>query len=299
MPGSSIASDCKKSPAPGNSGSRSGSCHAKLPDMFVRRYGQSGPLVVVLHGGPGAVGDAAPIAQGLSENFRVVEPWQRGSGSAPLTVARHVADLHELVTELGGDAPPAIVGHSWGAMLALCYAAEYPREAGPIILVGCGTFDQAARNQMQATIEGRMDDDLRGKLRRMAIEPSDPADRFMRTFRLTRHLFDFDPVGPYPGKEESEPFDVLAHDETWRDMARLQAVGLYPGAFAAIESPVLMLHGAYDPHPGSTIRDTLIQYLPQLEYHEWERCGHSPWIEKYAREEFFSAIREWLATKVS
>ena len=98
--------------------------------MFVRRYGQSGPLVFVLHGGPAAVGDVAPIAKGLSGSFRVVEPWQRGSGSVPLTVARHVADLHELVAKLGGDTPLAIVGHSWGAMLALCYAAEYPREAG-------------------------------------------------------------------------------------------------------------------------------------------------------------------------
>ena len=111
--------------------------------MFVRRYGQDGPLVLVLHGGPAAVGDAAPIAKGISRSFRAVEPWQRGSGSTQLTVARHIADLNELATELGGNSSVAIVGHSWGAMLALCYAARYPNKVGPIVLVGCGTFDQA------------------------------------------------------------------------------------------------------------------------------------------------------------
>jgi pimeloyl-ACP methyl ester carboxylesterase len=77
-------------------------------------------------------------------------------------------------------------------------------------------------------------------------------------------------------------------------MLGLQADGVIPGAFEVIESPVLMLHGQYDPHPGKMIRDSLLPYLPQLEYHEFENCGHSPWIEKSAREVFFSVICEWL-----
>ena len=267
--------------------------------MFARCYGEAGPLVLVLHGGPAAVGDVAPIAKGISRSFRAVEPWQRGSGNVPLTVARHIADLHELSTDLNGDSPLAIVGHSWGAMLALCYAAEHPSKVGPIVLVGCGTFDQAARSRMQATIEERMDHELRDKLRRISTEYTDPTDRFMQTFKLTRHLFDFDPIDPYPEKEESEPFDRLAHEETWNDMVRLQADEVYPSSFEIIESPVLMLHGEYDPHPGKMIRDSLIHYLPQLEYQEWERCGHSPWIEKSGRKVFFSEICEWLTRRTS
>ncbi|MDH3431767.1 MAG: alpha/beta hydrolase [Gammaproteobacteria bacterium] len=251
----------------------------------------------MLHGGPAAVGDVAPVAKGISGSFHAVEPWQRGSGGVPLTVARHIADLHELATDLGGDFPVAIVGHSWGAMLALCYAAEHPSNVGPIALVGCGTFDQAGRSRMQATIEERMDDDLRDRIRRVSTDATDPADQFIQTYKLTRHIFDYNPINPYPDKEESEPFDLKAHDETWRDMRKLQDDGTYPNAFATIESPVLMLHGQYDPHPGKMIRDSLLPYLPQLEYHEFESCGHSPWIEKPAREIFFSVICEWLKRK--
>jgi pimeloyl-ACP methyl ester carboxylesterase len=263
--------------------------------MFVRHYGDSGPPVIVLHGGPAAVGDVAPVAKGISGSFHAVEPWQRGSGGSPLTVARHIADLHELAVDLGGDSLVAIVGHSWGAMLALCYAAEHPDKAGPIVLVGCGAFDQPSRITMQATIEERMDDDVRDQIRQLSTDSTDPAEQFIRTFKLTRHIFDYDPIGPYADKEEYEPFDLKAYDETWSDMRRLQDDGIYPNAFAAIESPVLMMHGDYDPHPGRMIRNSLLPFVPRLEYRDLKRCGHSPWIEKSTRDLFFSSICEWLA----
>jgi pimeloyl-ACP methyl ester carboxylesterase len=79
---------------------------------------------------------------------------------------------------------------------------------------------------------------------------------------------------------------------------RLQAEGIYPPAFASIRVPILMMHGTFDPHPGQLIRGSLQPYLPQLEYHEWERCGHYPWLEKATRDKFFSLIREWLGRHV-
>ena len=60
-----------------------------------------------------------------------------------------------------------------------------------------------------------------------------------------------------------------------------------------------MLHGAADPHPGLMIRASLEPYLPQLEYHEWERCGHYPWLERAVRDEFFSVLRAWLINKLT
>jgi pimeloyl-ACP methyl ester carboxylesterase len=73
---------------------------------------------------------------------------------------------------------------------------------------------------------------------------------------------------------------------------------VYPAAFAAIRGPALMLHGSADPHPGRMILAGLKRYMPQLEYKEWERCGHFPWQEKAVREEFFAYLREWLARGV-
>jgi len=267
-------------------------------DLPLRTYGSTGPRVVVLHGGPGARGSAGPLARGLAGAFRVLEPWQRGSGDEPLSVARHIEDLHRLILTRCPDEKPALVGESWGAMLALAYSATHPDTAGPIVLVGCGTFDPIARARMKAILEERTSPPLRHRLERLETDYPDPAERLRKHYDLIRPLYDYD--AEEKGSEEgpSEPFDMRAHTETWDDMVRLQEEGVYPEAFAAIRSPVLMLHGAYDPHPGRMILASLAAYLPRLEYREWEKCGHRPWAERHIREEFFASLRNWLAKKM-
>ena len=263
--------------------------------LRIRTYGTSGPVVIVLHGGPADVGGAAPLARGLAEAFQVLEPWQRGSSGAPLTVACHVADLHELVVLRCSGVCPALVGTSWGAMLALAYAAAHPDRAGPLVLVGCGTFDPMARARLRATIKERTDDELRHRLAHLAEECPDSGDQLTKRYALTQGLYTYAPIAAAQDERAGEPFDVRAHTETWDDMVRLQEAGVYPAAFAAITSPVLMVHGTYDPHPGQMIRASLAPYLPQLEYCEWKRCGHSPWGEQFVHDEFFAVLRAWLA----
>lgn len=241
-----------------------------IPIMIeVRRYGAAGPTVIALHGGPGAPGSMAPLARALGDEFVVLEPLQRPSGGEPLTVARHVADLHDIVESLGASVRPGLVGSSWGAMLALAYAAEHPGRASSIVAIGSGTFDLAARARLREILAERRARDVEAP-----------------------YTFERGEGGPLDGDEGS--FDKRGHHETWDDMVRLQAAGVYPQAFAAIAEPVLMLHGAYDPHPGTMIRDGLAPYIPQLEYREWERCGHYPWLEKHARDHFYRVLRAWL-----
>jgi pimeloyl-ACP methyl ester carboxylesterase len=269
----------------------------------VREYGQAGPWVIVVHGGPGAMGGMAPVARGLAGAFRVLEPWQRRSGGAPLTVARHVADLHDLVQARCEGQRPALVGHSWGAMLALSYAAAHPDEAGPLVLVGCGTFDPAARARLEAVRGARVDGALRTEMARLEEEITDPNKRLCALGRLMMAVDSYDLGGSGEGVETGdaaaicdavEVCDAAAHHETWRDMLRLQAAGVYPALFVAIRSPVLMLHGAADPHPGQMIRDGLAPHLPQLEYYQWARCGHYPWLERAVGDAFFARVSAWL-----
>jgi pimeloyl-ACP methyl ester carboxylesterase len=80
-------------------------------------------------------------------------------------------------------------------------------------------------------------------------------------------------------------------------MVRLQRDGIYPTAFAAIDAPVLMLHGDADPHPGRLTSEDLRTYIPHLEYRELPKCGHSPWLERQARHTFFETLKAWLAAR--
>lgn len=239
----------------------------RIGPLLAREHGESGAMVLVLHGGPAAAGSAGPLAEGLGARFRVVEPWQRGSGGPPLTVARHVEDLRDLMEALSLSQAPMLVGASWGAMLGLAFAAAHPGWVKALALVGCGTFDKAARASLLSTLQDRA---------------GDP------------HPYDFCPLTP-PEEVPGDDFDVRAFTETWEDMLLLQQAGVYPAAFRAIRSPVLMLHGDHDPHPGKQILAGLKPYLPNLQYMQLERCGHSPWNEKHARAPFFSHLEGWLA----
>jgi pimeloyl-ACP methyl ester carboxylesterase len=216
----------------------------------VRVHGGPGPTVVVLHGGPGAPGSVTDLATDLSDEFRVLEPWQRRSGEVALTVDRHVADLAAVLPE-----PAVVIGSSWGAMLGLSFAVAHPDLVHAVVLVGCGTYDEASR---------------------AAYHTAQAA------------------LGLAGAYEPDEHFDAAGLEETWTDVLRRQADGLEPAGFAAIRVPVLMLHGELDPHPGPSTRDVLREYLPQLEYCELAGCGHEPWRGRDCGSAFDAVLRGWL-----
>lgn len=260
--------------------------------ITTRIYGQGDKHVVVLHGGPGAGGYMAPVAKRLADRFHVLEPLQRGSSDVPLTVATHIVDLDEVISHCCPGARPAIIGHSWGAMLALAYAAAHPETAGPLVLIGCGTFDAASRAELNATIGRRMTDDVKLAMSRLEIEISDPAERLSAIGMLIQPIYSYHLSAHI--EASSAECDGRAHEETWQDMLRLQENGVYPNAFSSISSPAIMFHGAYDPHPGRMIYDCLKRHMPQLEYTEWQACGHEPWREEEVHEHFYQTLLRWL-----
>lgn len=254
----------------------------------VRQYGRTGPVVVLLHGGPGAAGYMAPVARVLAEQCRVIEPLQRkGSCDNPLTVKRHVTDLDTVIDMYCSGEKLMLAGHSWGAMLALAYAAVHPGKAASLALIGCGTFDPASREQMNVVRQERMAKHLFRRMQNRVESIHDPDERLKLMGKM---MMQADSYRLMHVNDEVVYYDALGHEQTWRDMVRLQDEGIYPAAFKAICASVLMLHGSYDPHPGEMIRDNLKSYIPQLEYRQWQQCGHYPWLEKAAYEEFYSVL---------
>ena len=264
----------------------------------VRHYGRSGPHVVLLHGGPGAPGEMVPVARYLSRQFRVLEPLQRGSGGVPLSVALHVADLHEVLRDFPRQGPVCLVGYSWGAMLALTYASRHPADLGRLILIGCGTFDTESREAYESSIQQRMDPATRNWVNEIHFHLAKEKDRQVRDKLLAElgglysRLQSVDPVED-PSEEEIA-CDEGAFRETWEDVLSLQERGIQPVEFARIEVPVTMLHGDSDPHPGPMIHKSLAPFIPQLEYRGIPQCGHKPWVERRARDDFFEMLVECL-----
>lgn len=268
-----------------------------LESIRVRRYGNRGPNVVVLHGGPGAQGSAAGLARALSDEFSVLEPLQRRSGIVPLTVSQHVEDLAAIA-----PAGSAIVGHSWGAMLGLSFAACFPDRLSSLALVGCGTYDEECRAQFRLRLAALMDDATRSRLETLKLRAAMEVDPHVRDAvvrqrgDLTMSIEAYELMDSANDPSDALQYDGGANAETWNDVLRLQREGIEPQRFSRISSPVLMLHGYSDPHPGAATRDLLRRFIPHLQYAEFEKCGHQPWKEQHARHPFLAALLSWLSS---
>lgn len=257
------------------------------PIPHVRSYGATGAWLTLLHGGPGAPGHLAPVARALADAFRILEPFERRSGGPPLTVALHVSDVEATIRRHAGTEPTALLGFSSGAVTALAFAAAHAGRVSQVILVAAATMDPRSREEFRAALDARLNAAARRELYRAStVADSDERLRIQRDATAPAYFVD-----PFSTETEEVWYDGAGHDQTWSDVVRLQATGRHPADFATIRVPVLMIHGAQDPHPGAAIRAALAPYLPQLEYHELQRCGHYPWLERAARDEFLATIR--------
>jgi pimeloyl-ACP methyl ester carboxylesterase len=140
-----------------------------------------------------------------------------------MTVARHIADLHELVEKHCEGERPALVGHSWGAMLALAYAAAHPGRVIAVAMISSGTFDRAARDRMISIQAERTDDVLRLRFEQLTAEFPDPNDRLRAQGELFQKMDSHDLIRV---DTEFGVIDERAHRETWQDMLRQQEEGV-------------------------------------------------------------------------
>jgi pimeloyl-ACP methyl ester carboxylesterase len=106
--------------------------------LWATEVGAGGPLIVC-HGGPGLWDMFGSLADSLAGEVRMIRWDQRGCGRSdrrgPYNVARSVADLDAVRAGYGLDRA-AVLGHSWGATLALRYALDHPDRVSALIVDG-------------------------------------------------------------------------------------------------------------------------------------------------------------------
>ena len=110
--------------------------------LFYRVEGSAPDTVVVLHGGPGLnLEGLRPDLRPLTPRHTLLYLDQRGSGRSEmpdtlrLTAELMVEDLEAVRRTLSLERL-TLLGHSWGAGLAVLYAARYPGRVGLMVLVG-------------------------------------------------------------------------------------------------------------------------------------------------------------------
>jgi proline iminopeptidase len=111
--------------------------------LFVKVTGQGYPLVL-MHGGPGVDHTTMLPFESLADHFTLVfydhrcNGRSKGADVSTMTWENLTADAEELRQALGFDRW-AVLGHSFGGMVALEYALRYPQRLSHLVLMDtCG-----------------------------------------------------------------------------------------------------------------------------------------------------------------
>lgn len=240
------------------------------------------PPVLLLHGGPGLWDYLEPVARTLDPLTLVHRFDQRGCGgsgeSAEHTFDRYLADVEALREHWGHD-DWVVVGHSFGATLALEYATRHPdRTRALVYLSGVGIGDW--RGPCRAETDRRTTAAQRERL--AALEGSARSTREEVEFRTLAWFTDHaDPVdGLRWAREDAEggqPINWAANRALTAEADSRPAPGV-----AALTMPCWFVHGERDPRPAHTVA-ALAAAVPGARFEVIPGAGHHPWRERPAR----------------
>jgi proline iminopeptidase len=230
----------------------------------------NGKPIVFLSGGLD-VDYLVPAAKCFPAGYKFVFLEQRGTGRSRfdnmnaenMTMKLLADDVDALRSHLHVDRL-IVAGHSFGGILAMTYAAEYPNQVDSLILI----------DSDGATLENY---DLMTDNINVRVRPGE--DRLNGVFYDRSKVALFHPSPLHSDTYKLVMADLRKHYDVRDGMRRLTR-------------PVLIIHGHQDPVGDKTPEDThQLNQSSTLRY--IDKCGHFPWIEQ--PEKFQSILAEFLA----
>ncbi|MBC8276101.1 MAG: alpha/beta hydrolase [Chloroflexi bacterium] len=253
----------------------------------LRLYGNKPFNVAVIHGGPGAPGEMAPVARELSSVRGVLEPLQ--------TAASLEGQVRELRTVLkqNGDLPVTLIGWSWGAMLSFIFAARYPSFVAKLILISSGAYEEEYAADIMNTRLSRLGEEGRAEALSLIEILNDPAteDKNTPMARLGKLISKADSYDPLPYDSEVLECQYDIYQNVWKQASELRSSGKLLELGKKIQCPVVAIHGDYDPHPSQGVKGPLSGVVKDFRFILLENCGHHPWLERAARDRFYSILK--------
>lgn len=254
----------------------------------LRKFGKVPYSVAVIHGGPGAPGEMAPIARKLSSLRGVLEPLQ-----TEVTIEGQIDGL-EGVLKTAGNPPMTLIGWSWGAWLSFLFTAQFPSLVKKLILVGSGPFEEKyAADIMQIRLERLSGQDKKTVLNLIGIlDDPHSADKNAVMARFGTLISKADSYDPVSHRSDIIECQYHIYRGIWEQARKIRKDKSLLESGKTIRCPVLAIHGDYDPHPYEGVKEPLSLILKDFRFILLEKCGHTPWIERNAKDVFFEILEK-------
>lgn len=246
--------------------------YAGLPRPYARAVG-CGPGVVCLHANASTSGQWRALMERLAARHQVLAPDLYGAGRSPewtqgrdLMLADEAAFI-EPVLDAAGPAPVTLIGHSYGAAVALKTALLHPQRIGALALYEPTLF---------ALIDA-------------AGPPPNDADGIRHTVQRAGALLDagleneaaecFIDYWMWPGAwrampEERKPLLAAAVRNVRRWGATLFNEPAPLAEWSRLDIPVLYMMGRRSTASARGVARLLTPVLPRVEVLEFESLGH-------------------------
>ena len=256
-----------------------------------RKYGRPPFRAALIHGGPGAAGELAPVAAALSADVSVLEPLQTAD-----SLDAQVEELRGILEKESRE-PIVLAGFSWGAWLAFILAARHPGLVKKLILISSGPFEEKYTHTITETRFARLSVEERaeaGELIKLVEGPAAPGrpEAFARLSGLLSRTDACDPLPEDAVRAEGAALDADIFQNVWKDAAQFRRGGGLLGCAALIKCPVTAIHGDHDPHPAAGVSEPLGTALKDFKFFTLKDCGHRPWIEKAAKRKFYELLKK-------
>lgn len=267
-----------------------------------RVFGVGTPLIV-LNGGPGRSSDSFTyLAERLNEHTQrqIILFDQRGTGRSKLAELNDqtvrldlmVQDLENLRKHLGIN-KISLLGHSFGGMYAMAYAAQFPAHVEHLILSCSGGIDLSWQSYVHHNMLSRLTKEAREKYVFWTSPEQSKKDPIKSKLEALRLL-----VPAYIYRQEFVPQlekDLLnlsyytpeINGLVWKSMHDYDlkdSLKVFPG-------PALVIAGRQD-ILGEAIPLSIHQTIAQSKLEFLDECVHYPWLDR--PDAYFALIRDFL-----
>ncbi len=270
--------------------------HVDNTSLYARVAGRGQPMIV-LHGGPDF--DTAyllPELDQLTDAYRLIYYDQRGCGKSAdgvrpeeVTLTSDLADLDAIRREFQVDAP-VLLGHSWGALLALEYALRNPLRVSRLILMNPAPVSTGQLAVLRKSYVGQLGSEMERQREIMmspaykAGDPETVAGRYRIHFRHgLRRVADYDKLmarmsAQFRAQGSGGILKAWAiESRLYRDTWDKADYDLLP-KMRSLQTPTLVIVGAHDFIPPG-IATQIAGALPRATLTTINDCGHFAYLE--------------------